>query len=120
MSWLFPRPTYPCDMVTMLHVVLYKTADTDVATRQRATNLLQILDRRFFSSMDSHGDTHSELFASLVAGTFSKLHVRLSQQLARSNPELTLPMFSGGWGEGLARSNPGLTLPMFLVGGGAG
>ena len=51
--------------------------------------------------MDSRGDTHSELFASLVAGTFSKLHVRLSQQLARSNPELTLPMFSGRWeGEG--------------------
>ena len=47
--------------------------------------------------MDSRGDTHSELFASLVAGTFSKLHVRLSQQLARSNPELTLPMFSGKW-----------------------
>ena len=40
------RPSYPCDMVTVLHVVLFKTADLDYATRERATHLHQILDRR--------------------------------------------------------------------------
>ncbi len=33
-------------MVTVLHVVLFKTADLDYSTRERATHLLQILDRR--------------------------------------------------------------------------
>ena len=40
-------PSYPCDMVTVLHLVLYKTADLDFTTRERATHLLQILDKRF-------------------------------------------------------------------------
>ena len=39
-------PSYPCDMVTVLHLVLYKTADLDFTTRERATHLLQILDKR--------------------------------------------------------------------------
>ena len=39
-------PTYPCDLVTVLHLVLYKTADLDFTTRERATHLLQILDKR--------------------------------------------------------------------------
>jgi hypothetical protein len=33
-------------MVTVLHLVLYKTADLDFTTRERATHLLQILDKR--------------------------------------------------------------------------
>lgn len=34
-------------MVTILHLVLYKTADLEYATRDRAIHLMQILDRRY-------------------------------------------------------------------------
>ncbi len=44
---LFFSPNYPCDMVTILHLVLYKTADLEYKTRERAIHLLQILDRRY-------------------------------------------------------------------------
>ena len=33
-------------MVTVIHLVLYKTADLEYITRERAIHLLQILDRR--------------------------------------------------------------------------
>ena len=39
-------PKYACDMVTILHLVLYKTADLEYTTRERAIHLMQILDRR--------------------------------------------------------------------------
>ena len=42
--------SYPCDMVTVLHLVLYKTADLDFTTRERATHLLQILDKRLLTT----------------------------------------------------------------------
>ena len=81
-------------MVTVLHVVLYKTADTDPSTRERATQLLQLLDRRFFTSSDS-ATWRAELMGYITAGAYSQAHVALSKELAHANPELTLPMFCG-------------------------
>ena len=93
-SPLPPRPSYPCDMVTVLHVVLYKTADMEHSTRERATHLLQVLDRRFFASgVEQTG--RPELVGCLTAGAFSQSHVALSTELALANPELTLPLFCG-------------------------
>ena len=80
-------------MVTVLHVVLYKTADMDPSTRERATQLLQILDRRFFTA--SEGGGRPELLGYLTAGAYSQAHVNLSEELASVNPELTLPLFCG-------------------------
>ena len=36
---------YPCDMISILHVVLYKTADPEHHVRERAAQLLHILDK---------------------------------------------------------------------------
>ena len=36
---------YPCDMISVLHVVLYKTADPEHHVRERAAQLLHILDK---------------------------------------------------------------------------
>ena len=44
--FFFVSPKYACDMVTILHLVLYKTADLEYTTRDRAIHLMQILDRR--------------------------------------------------------------------------
>ncbi len=84
-------------MVTVLHVVLFKTADLDYSTRERATHLLQILDRRFFVSVDEDNSTgrRINLLSSLTAGAYSQCHMTLSRELAQANPELTLPMFCG-------------------------
>lgn len=83
---------YPCDMVTILHVVLFKIADSDHTTRERAMQLLQILDRRFLSES---GHSRPELLGCLTGGAYSQSHVTFSRELATSNPELTFPLFSG-------------------------
>eukprot|EP00117_Sycon_ciliatum_P032387 scpid1600/ scgid25124/ Protein furry homolog-like; ALL1-fused gene from chromosome 4p12 protein len=84
------NPNYPCDMVAILNVALFMTSDTSYRVRERAAQLLQILDRRYFSS-DS--DASSCIMTSL-AGAHSLWQCTLSERLARSHPELTLPMLS--------------------------
>lgn len=42
---LYCSANYPCDMITILHVVLYKTADPEHHVRERAAQLLHILDK---------------------------------------------------------------------------
>ena len=83
---------YPCDMVTILHVVLFKTADPDHTTRERAMQLLQLLDRRFLSE---NGHSRPELLGCLTGGAYSQSHITFSGELATSHPELTFPIFSG-------------------------
>ena len=79
-------------MVTVLHVVLFKTGDPEHATRERATQLLQLLDRRFLS-MDGH--SRPELLGCLMGRAYSQSHMTFSKELATSNPELTFPLFCG-------------------------
>ena len=79
-------------MVTVLHVVLFKTADPEHTTRERAMQLLQLLDRRFLAES---GHSRPELLGCLTGGTYSQGHVTFSKELATSNPELTFPLFSG-------------------------
>ena len=85
-------PDYPCDMVTILHVVLFKTADPEHSVRERAMQLLQLLDSRFLSES---GHSRPELLGCLTGGTYSQSHVVFSKELATTNPELTFPLFSG-------------------------
>ena len=86
-------PDYPCDMVTVLHVVLFKTSDPDHSTREKAMQLLQLLDARFLSES---GYSRPELLSCLTGGTYSQSHIVFSKELATTNPELTIPLFNGG------------------------
>ena len=79
-------------MVTVLHVVLFKTADSEHTTRERAMQLLQLLDRRFLAES---GHSRPELLGCLTGGAYSQSHVTFSKELATSNPELTFPLFCG-------------------------
>jgi hypothetical protein len=82
---------YPCDIVTTLHVVLFKTGDPDHHIRERAIQLLQFVHNRFYPSS---GDKSGPDLISALTWTYYNGHVALSHELARSNPELTLPLFS--------------------------
>ncbi|CAI8040481.1 Protein furry homolog [Geodia barretti] len=84
-------PDYPFDMVTVLHVVLFKTADPEPSVRERAMQLLQLLDSRFLSES---GHSRPELLGCLTGGTYSQSHIVFSKELATTNPELTFPIFS--------------------------
>lgn len=77
-------------MITVLHVVLYKTSDPEHTTRERAMQLLQLLDLRFLSER-----SRPELYGCLTGGAYSQTHITFSKELATSNPELTFPLFSG-------------------------
>ena len=89
-----PSPAYPCKMITVLHVILYNTASLDHRIRERAMQLLHILDRRFFASGE-RGSRRPELLGRITGSAYSKVHVAVSEELAFANPELTLPLFSG-------------------------
>lgn len=91
---LLHSPSYPCNMITVLHVILYYTASQDHRTRERALQLLHILDRRFFASGE-RGSRRPELLGRITGSTYSNIHVAVSEELAFTNPELTLPLFSG-------------------------
>ena len=86
-------PDYPCDMVTILHVALFKIADPDNSMREKAMQLLQLLDARFLSES---GSSRPHLLSCLTRGAYSPSHVIFSKELATTNPELTVPLFSGG------------------------
>ena len=79
-------------MVTVLHVVLFKTADPEPSVRERAMQLLQLLDSRFLSE---GGNSRPELLGCLTGGTYSQSHIVFSKELATTNPELTFPIFGG-------------------------
>ena len=87
-------PAYPCKMISVLHVILYKTASLDHQTRERAMQLLHILDKRFFVSGEV-GSRRPELLGLITGSIYSNLHVPVSEELAFANPELTLPLFCG-------------------------
>lgn len=44
-SFVSFRNDYPCEMIPMLNVVLFKTADPCIDIREKASQLLQILER---------------------------------------------------------------------------
>ncbi|XP_032237485.2 protein furry homolog isoform X2 [Nematostella vectensis] len=77
---------YPCDMIPILNVVLFKTADACIDTREKAAQLLQILERRFFQ--------YSPPSISCSAHcSYSQSQRGLSEALATAHPEITVHMF---------------------------
>uniref|UniRef100_A0A4W3K672 FRY microtubule binding protein n=1 Tax=Callorhinchus milii TaxID=7868 RepID=A0A4W3K672_CALMI len=89
---------YPCDIVTLLNLVLFKASDTDREIYEISMQLLQILEAKLFLYSKKVAEQKPE---SILFGTHGPLpHLysvslsQLSKELARMYPELTLPMFS--------------------------
>ncbi|XP_067889619.1 protein furry homolog isoform X5 [Heterodontus francisci] len=89
---------YPCDIVTLLNLVLFKASDTDRDIYEIAMQLLQILEAKLFLYSKKVAEQKPD---SILFGTHGPLpHLysvslsQLSNELARMYPELTLPMFS--------------------------
>ncbi|XP_068703466.1 protein furry homolog-like isoform X2 [Montipora foliosa] len=83
---VFTKSDYPCDMIPILNVVLFKTADSSLDIREKAAQLLQLLERRFFPFT----------FPSLSCTSrcaYSQCQRTLSQALASAHPEITTHMF---------------------------
>ncbi|XP_048454072.1 protein furry homolog [Rhincodon typus] len=89
---------YPCDIVTLLNLVLFKASDTDRDIYEISMQLLQILETKLFQYSKKVAEQKPD---SILFGTHGPLpHLysvslsQLSNELARMYPELTLPMFS--------------------------
>uniref|UniRef100_A0A671PBV9 Protein furry homolog n=1 Tax=Sinocyclocheilus anshuiensis TaxID=1608454 RepID=A0A671PBV9_9TELE len=90
---------YPCDIVTLLNLVLFKSSDTSREIYEISMQLMQVLESKLSvyskrivgqkSGNILHG-THGPLPPLYSVSLF-----QLSNQLACMYPELTLPLFSG-------------------------
>lgn len=87
-------PSYSCDLTVLLHLLLFNTNSTDTKTKERALHLLHILDRRLFGDGDSQS-SRPELLVRVVGSSYCDTHLAISEELAATNPELTLPLLSG-------------------------
>nr|XP_015197348.1 PREDICTED: protein furry homolog isoform X5 [Lepisosteus oculatus] len=89
---------YPCDIVTLLNLVLFKSSDTNREIYEISMQLMQILEAKLFVYSKK---TAEQKPGSILYGTHGPLPPlysvslsQLSNQLARMYPELTLPLFS--------------------------
>lgn len=83
---VFTKSEYPCEMIPILNVVLFKTADSSLDIREKAAQLLQLLERRFFPF------TTPSLSCAFRC-SYSQCQRTLSQALATAHPEITIHMF---------------------------
>ncbi|XP_029923116.1 protein furry homolog isoform X2 [Myripristis murdjan] len=89
---------YPCDIVTLLNLVLFKASDTNREIYEISMQLMQILEAKLFVYSKKIAEQKP---SSILYGTHGPLPPlysvslpQLSSQLARMYPELTLPLFS--------------------------
>ncbi|XP_029213132.2 LOW QUALITY PROTEIN: protein furry homolog [Acropora millepora] len=83
---VFTKSDYPCGMIPILNVVLFKTADSSLAIRETAAQLLQLLERRFFPFTSPSLSCTSRC-------AYSQCQTTLSEALASAHPEITIHMF---------------------------
>uniref|UniRef100_A0A4W4FXM2 Protein furry homolog n=1 Tax=Electrophorus electricus TaxID=8005 RepID=A0A4W4FXM2_ELEEL len=90
---------YPCDLVTLLNLVLFKSSDTSREIYEISMQLMQILEAKLLVYSKRIVGQKS---GSILYGTHGPLPplysvsvTQLSSQLAGMYPELTLPLFSG-------------------------
>uniref|UniRef100_A0A8C5WZY8 FRY like transcription coactivator n=1 Tax=Malurus cyaneus samueli TaxID=2593467 RepID=A0A8C5WZY8_9PASS len=94
---VFQNRDYQCDTVTLLNLILFKAADSTRAIYEVAMQLLQILEPKMFryahklevQRMDGILGQPSPL-----PHLYSMSYYQLSEELARTYPELTLAIFS--------------------------
>ncbi|XP_029111066.1 protein furry homolog isoform X6 [Scleropages formosus] len=89
---------YPCDLVTLLNLVLFKASDTNREIYEISMQLMQILEAKLSVYSKRIADQKP---TSILYGTHGPLPPlysislsQLSSQLARIYPQLTLPLFS--------------------------
>ncbi|KAJ0004584.1 hypothetical protein NQD34_010798 [Periophthalmus magnuspinnatus] len=90
---------YPCDLVTLLNLVLFKASDTSREIYEISMQLMQVLESKLCAYSKRMVEQKP---GNILYGTHGPLpplySVNLSQlsiQLASMYPELTLPLFSG-------------------------
>ncbi|XP_072248255.1 protein furry homolog isoform X4 [Leuresthes tenuis] len=89
---------YPCDIVMLLNLVLFKASDTNREIYEISMQLMQILEAKLFlySKKISEQKPSDILYGTHgpLPPLYSVSLPQLSCQLARMYPELTLPLFS--------------------------
>ncbi|KAI1893589.1 hypothetical protein AGOR_G00125280 [Albula goreensis] len=89
---------YPCDIVTLLNLVLFKASDTNREIYEISMQLMQILEAKLFvySKKVAEQKPNSILYGTHgpLPPLYSVSLSQLSTQLARMYPQLTLPLFS--------------------------
>ncbi|KAG2457353.1 FRY protein, partial [Polypterus senegalus] len=89
---------YPCDIVTLLNLVLFKSSDTSREIYEISMQLMQILETKLFifSKKIMEQKPGSVLYGTHgpLPPLYSVSLSQLSSELARMYPELTLPLFS--------------------------
>ncbi|XP_036381260.1 protein furry homolog isoform X2 [Megalops cyprinoides] len=89
---------YPCDIVTLLNLVLFKSSDTNREIYEISMQLMQILEAKLsvYSKKTAEQKPSSILYGTHgpLPPLYSVSLSQLSNQLARMYPELTLPLFS--------------------------
>ncbi|ETE70255.1 Protein furry-like-like protein, partial [Ophiophagus hannah] len=88
---------YQCDTVTLLNLILFKAADSSRAIYEVAMQLLQILEPKMFRYAHKLEVQRTDGLLSQpspLPHLYSVSYYQLSEELARTYPELTLAIFS--------------------------
>uniref|UniRef100_A0A3Q2E335 Furry homolog a (Drosophila) n=1 Tax=Cyprinodon variegatus TaxID=28743 RepID=A0A3Q2E335_CYPVA len=89
---------YPCDIVTLLNLVLFEGSSTNRQLYEIAMQLMQILEDKLFMYSKKIAELKPTNILYGTHGPLPPLYSlslpQLSAQLARMYPELTLPLFS--------------------------
>ncbi|XP_062837679.1 protein furry homolog-like isoform X6 [Anolis carolinensis] len=94
---VFQNRDYQCDTVTLLNLILFKAADSSRAIYEVAMQLLQILEPKMFRYAHKLEVQRTDGILSQLAPLphlYSVSYYQLSEELARTYPELTLAIFS--------------------------
>ncbi|NXF91690.1 FRYL protein, partial [Eubucco bourcierii] len=94
---VFQNRDYQCDTVTLLNLILFKAADSARAIYEVAMQLLQILEPKMFRYTHKLEVQRTDGVLgqpSPLPHLYSMSYYQLSEELARTYPELTLPIFS--------------------------
>uniref|UniRef100_A0A670J0X9 FRY like transcription coactivator n=1 Tax=Podarcis muralis TaxID=64176 RepID=A0A670J0X9_PODMU len=94
---VFQNRDYQCDTVTLLNLILFKAADSSRAIYEVAMQLLQILEPKMFRYAHKLEVQRTDGILSQpspLPHLYSVSYYQLSEELARTYPELTLAIFS--------------------------
>ncbi|XP_053314411.1 protein furry homolog-like [Spea bombifrons] len=94
---VFQNRDYQCDTVTLLNLILFKAADSARDIYEVAMQLLQILEPKMFRyahKLEVHRMDGILGLPSPLPHLYSVSYYQLSEELARTYPELTLAIFS--------------------------
>uniref|UniRef100_A0A8C5MCH2 FRY like transcription coactivator n=1 Tax=Leptobrachium leishanense TaxID=445787 RepID=A0A8C5MCH2_9ANUR len=94
---VFQNRDYQCDTVTLLNLILFKAADSARDIYEVAMQLLQILEPKMFRyahKLEVHRTDGILSHPSPLPHLYSVSYYQLSEELARTYPELTLAIFS--------------------------